>query len=438
MSQFLKRILKYFLYFISGLTLLGASLIVYLMWFQPPFYFPKPTGKYAVGVKNYHWIDTSRKETLANDPVHPNRELMVKIWYPTLPSLRRTGPAEEKTIGNSIRYIPQANFFQQNMKRQWFLLQHSRAIYSWAQPGAAITTDQAQFPVIIYSHGFGCTYNNNTAQCEELASYGYVVVGINHTYDSSITQFPDGRVADGMTSMGTRLSGKKFMEVEQLLNTDIEIWVGDVRFVLDQLEQLTNDKESMFYQRLDQKDIGMFGHSFGGATTIQMCARDARMKAGVALDGPMFGPDVTKNFKKPFMFLIAEDCFKRFQRQPMDRNDLKKYGISSPEEEAISRFEWFTAPQQIARSIGMDAYTFIIKGANHIAFCDNSLLKQVSIFSCLVGDLGTGAINGFRMTEIVNSYLVNFFNKYLKRQPSELLDGKDNIYPEVETKRCVD
>jgi dienelactone hydrolase len=438
MSQFLKPKLKYFLYFISGLTLLGAGLIAYLMWFQPPFYFPKPTGTYAVGVKEYHWIDTNRKETLANDPAHPNRELMVKIWYPTSPRLRRTGSAEEKTTGNSTRYIPQANFFQQNMKRQWFLLKHSRSTYSWAQPDTIIASDQTQFPVIIYSHGFGCTYNNNTAQCEELASNGYVVVGINHTYDSNITQFPDGRIADGMPSMGTRLNGKKFMEVEQLLNTDIEIWVGDVRFVLDQLEQLASDKESMFYQRLDQKNIGMLGHSFGGATTIQMCYRDKRVKAGVALDGPMFGPDVTKNFKKPFLFLIAEDCFKRFQREPMDRNDWKRHGISSPEEEAISRFEWFIAPQQIARSIGMDAYTVIIKDANHIAFCDNSVLKHVSIFSCLVGDLGTGAINGFRMTEIVNTCLVNFFNKYLKYQPSELLDGKGNMYPEVETKRWVD
>jgi hypothetical protein len=42
------------------------------------------------------------------------------------------------------------------------------------------------------------------------------------------------------------------------------------------------------------------------------------------------------------------------------------------------------------------------------------------------------SINGLRATEIINAYLLNFFDKYLKGKPSALLDGKENKYSEVE------
>lgn len=415
MADLLKYFLKNVLYFHSSFIALTLLFIAYLVWFQPPFYFPKPTGQYAVGIKTYHWVDVNRKETLADDLAYQNRELMVSIWFPINGQL-----AEEKTTP----YIPCVNYFQKNKKRTWFLVKHTRPIFSWQQRDVALSTDMPKFPVIIFSHGFGCTHTNNTAQCEELASHGYIVVGIGHTYDSSIVQFPDGRIADGIKFMEKRVRGKNFMEVEALIKSDIEIWISDVHFVLDQLERLSNDKESMLYQRLDEKNIGMFGHSFGGATTIQMCRRDSRIKAGVALDGPLYGPDATKNSTKPCMFLMAEDTCKTFGREPMDRNDWKKHGIRSLEEEAIARFEWFVGPKQLVHSMGSDAYIFVIKNSKHLAFCDNVLLKHASPFSFFVGDLESGAINGFRATKIINVYLVNFFNKYLKGKPSGLLDGE--------------
>ncbi len=76
------KIFIYFLCFATTIVLLAAGPVSYLLWFQPPFYFPKPTGPYAVGTKEYHWIDTSRKEIYSDDPAHPYRELMIKIWFP--------------------------------------------------------------------------------------------------------------------------------------------------------------------------------------------------------------------------------------------------------------------------------------------------------------------------------------------------------------------
>ncbi|WP_277424242.1 hypothetical protein [Cohnella candidum] len=55
---------------------------------------------------------------------------------------------------------------------------------------------QKNFPIVIFSHGGGTSMEIHTAQCEDLASQGYIVAAINHTYVSSATELPSGIVTD--------------------------------------------------------------------------------------------------------------------------------------------------------------------------------------------------------------------------------------------------
>ena len=103
MTWLFKVVLKCFLYVVSSFALLAAGFFVYLIWFQSPFYFPKPTGPYAVGVKTYHWIDTKRKELYTTDPAHPFHELLVKCWYPTDPA---TKPSPTRGQGPEMWRFP--------------------------------------------------------------------------------------------------------------------------------------------------------------------------------------------------------------------------------------------------------------------------------------------------------------------------------------------
>ena len=59
---------------------------------------------------------------------------------------------------------------------------------------APVAEAESAYPVLIFSHGFGGLPELNTIQAEELASQGYVVVALNHTYDSIVNVFPDGRI----------------------------------------------------------------------------------------------------------------------------------------------------------------------------------------------------------------------------------------------------
>ncbi len=443
MSLLLKRLLKYFLYGVSVAFILTIGPTVYLIWFQPPFYFPKPTGQYAVGVKTYHWVNTSRKETFANDPVHPNRELMVNVWYPTTLKLRRTSPAQGTLAARPstpyARYL--ADYYKENKKTNLACILVSRQIYSYAQLNATLATDVSQFPIIIFSHNYGGASDSNTAQCEELASHGYAVVGISHPYANGIIQFSDGRIADGIIAVEKRFQGANSIKTHKLLDQEIETWISDVQFVLDQLEQLTNDKASIFYQRFDQKNIGIFGHSMGGGTAAQICRRDPRIKAGVALEGVFFGNDATTGFDTPFMFMLAGNLVKMYER-PWTHDDWKKFGICSLDEEKSFRATYLPTVKQLVQSRKHDMYAFVVQGAGHMFFSDAALLKQASIFSRFLDcfedtRIGSdvGPINGFRATEIVNAYLLNFFDKYLKGKPSELLDGGGKKYVEVEIRQ---
>ena len=53
---------------------------------------------------------------------------------------------------------------------------------------------QRSLPLVVLSPGFTSPRSTLTALAEDLASHGYVVAGIDHTYESFATAFPDGRV----------------------------------------------------------------------------------------------------------------------------------------------------------------------------------------------------------------------------------------------------
>ncbi|MFA5075147.1 MAG: hypothetical protein WC436_03540 [Candidatus Babeliales bacterium] len=396
-------------------AILFVSLVIYLSWLQKPFYFPKPTGEYAIGSVTYHWIDTNRKETLQQVPEHPNREIMVQIWYPA------SGKPQEIPATPYTTYAQ--NYTWQTDKLTW-LVEHSRPIYVWTMPDAKIADISQQFPVIIFSHGFTGRFDINTAQCEELASNGYVVVGIGHTFDSILMEFPDGRIA--------KISDKKlgkFTHPLDLTEEEVDIRVADTQFVIDQITKLNSDQQNFLYNKLDLNKIGMFGHSLGGVTTIKIMPKDSRIKAGAVLDSPLMGKEFFQKFSQPFMFMLQESIYDAIW--VTDDPEKMDTQIKWAQERYIPGIEKFS------QSLSNDVYNITIKGAKHMAFCDLALLKEAIFLSPLFNNLGVGEINGFNAVKIINSYLVAFFDKYLKNKPSDLLDGKIKPYPEVELKSWI-
>ncbi|EOZ99234.1 Carboxylic ester hydrolase [Indibacter alkaliphilus LW1] len=51
-----------------------------------------------------------------------------------------------------------------------------------------------KFPVLIFSHGLYSEAFGYYALMEEIVSHGFIVLNINHTYESSGSLFPDGEI----------------------------------------------------------------------------------------------------------------------------------------------------------------------------------------------------------------------------------------------------
>ena len=72
-----------------------------------------------------------------------------------------------------------------------FLGLDAAGLLSHAVAGAPVAGEQARYPVLVLSpSGFPPLL---LPPSPRLASHGYVVVGVNHTYETPVTVFADGR-----------------------------------------------------------------------------------------------------------------------------------------------------------------------------------------------------------------------------------------------------
>jgi predicted dienelactone hydrolase len=323
---------------------------------------PGPDGPCDVGTRVVSLSDSSRQEVFAEEAGH-SRVLVAQIWYPASP-------------GGAARYAPYmarsgdpSPFFKAPI---WALLaSHLHLITTHSQSNAAVSGQGAPYPVLIFSHGLMGGRIQNTIQAEHLASHGYVVVGIDHPYDASFAIFPDGHVICSQL-----LTAKADQPGKPSLRKDgIDVRVADVRLVLDRLPSVVSGTQ--LDGRLDFTKVGVFGHSFGGATALAAAAGDPRVKAAVSMDGSIGDVAVCT-----IPVLLIEG----------DR------GSGGPLGSAAYR----------QRHRGQ-CRSLIIRGAGHANFTDLPFLSPLHWLS-----LKTGPIAPERFAETINTACREFFDQHLK------------------------
>ena len=225
---------------------------------------PAPTGRHIVG---------TRLASLANadypDPYLSNgaaRELMVRFWYPAV----RT-----RTCTNADYTSPQIwSYFGELLGVALPQVSTHSCLDADVVPGL--------HHVVVLTHGFTGTFTDYTFLAEDLASRGYVVVSVNHTYEATATELSDGRLEKSL--YGSHLSTYTRYDVDALAQA-VTVRLQDLHFVLDQLAALNGAPGGPFAGRLDLERVALAGHSLGGLTTLQALAVEPRFKAGVVLDG---------------------------------------------------------------------------------------------------------------------------------------------------------
>ena len=158
---------------------------------------PAPTGEFAVGVESVRVVDRGRADVLGGKGF---RELMVDVRYPGRwaagERVRQFSRGEAEAFGEMAgvgRYGVAAGEF------------------AWGETVThgyrGVPVRDGKWPVVVYSPGMGDARGWNAGVVDDLVSRGFVVVAVDHTYDSAGVEFAGGRVERGVLFGACRRAG---------------------------------------------------------------------------------------------------------------------------------------------------------------------------------------------------------------------------------------
>jgi dienelactone hydrolase len=376
-----------------------------------------PTGPFPLGRTSYHWVDASRQPPGAEHGT--KSEVMVHIWYPATPS----------TNSMAAAYIPgfstiQAAIGEAKLKREaGGYYDALRAARTHVAADADVRLD-AGYPVILLTHGLRFNALGYSMLGEDLASHGYVVVGIDHPSTAFAVLFPDNRVTRFSEELWTQpRTSEETLAFEQ---RNVNHCAADLTFVLNQLTRLNlGALASPFKGRLDLSRVGVLGHSFGGRVAARACQLDMRLKAGLLLDS--FGRKLTVD-KNPDRSTIEQPMMIQYARRvpaggiPRLLALLQTPGLDLEGELRRVRKEFCESVKGVSYEVVLDT-----PGIIHESFSDMPLLES--------GQTEDSKRNRCKAMEYARSYTRAFFDRHVRSLPAPLLDHAPDNPREVELTR---
>ncbi|MFJ6619205.1 alpha/beta hydrolase family protein [Kitasatospora sp. NPDC091335] len=351
---------------------------------------PAPTGPFPVGMVPLHLRDESRPDPNARPGRY--RELMATVWYPARTADAASYPlAPWMTEGALKAFLDDVGF----------PLPLSLAPLTSGHQGAPVHRTGRPLPVVLYSHGAGSHRADHTIVVQELASHGFAVVTVDHTHDG-ITEFPDGTVV-------TRDAAAPGLYPRD--------YAADLLFLLDRVVDLANGRNPDVDGRtlpaglpggLDTRNIGAFGWSKGGTGTALALVADRRIRAGLAIDGPMASnPAITTDIDRPFMMMTADFARATNPYAETFWGHLRGWRLD------------VQATGAVHNSYG-DNMTLIPQAGRLLGMTEEQIRSKV------------GTLDPQRGIRVQQAYPRAFFDLHLRgRHCGDLLDGPSPAFPEV-------
>lgn len=338
------RTSRAFLHFIRNLIICILVLVPAILF--PQYAQPKTTGSHAVASAKYTFTDPSRLESYADSGEY--RTLTVEFWYPD--------------------------------------------------------SADGKYPLVLFSHGaFGFSTSNHST-CMELASHGYVVASIGHTYQAFFTLDTNGKLTtadpDFIAKAVAINADQDPSHAGDIYNTTRE-WMKlrteDENFILDTILAECLKHEAQYpFSHINTEKIGLMGHSLGGASSAQVGRERKDIDAVIVLDGTMLGEEIAcvdntvvlndKPYPVPLLNMYAQDHYS---------NAKSLLGDS------CSNFH--------ASHNALVAYETVIKGSGHLNFTDLPLFSPL-----LAKVLGVGTVDPWYCIGTMNSIVLEFFNSFLQ------------------------
>lgn len=331
---------------ISGCLLVSFCILPGVLF--PQFKEVAPTGAFDVDTQSVTLVDESRVDPFS--PSGENRKLTVQFWYPS------------------------------------------------------VVEGTDSFPLVVFSHGAFGFRGSNLSTFIDLASNGYVVCSIDHSYHSFFARHADGSgtmVNLDFLNDAVNITNGVYDAPTSYVKTHewLALRTADMNYVLDELLQNEDGKiPKSITARIDPDNIGLSGHSLGGATAAQLGRERPDVDAVAVLDGTMFGEEVAFEdgsavlndtpYPVPLLNLYNESHYDDAQEQGLSYDNLS------------------------ASAHAVEAYDVMIRGSGHLNFTDLPLFSPA-----LARLLGTGQVDSRYCIETMNRVVLEFFNHALKGGP---------------------
>ena len=316
-------------------------------------------------------VDSTRNDPFLADGT--KQELLVRFWYPA--SLTQGGEPAQYTSPRVWTYSSQLLAVP---------LPEVRTNSCLDAPIA-----EGVHPVILFSHGYTGAFTDYTFIFEDLASRGYVVASVDHTYEATAVEFPDGRLVESV--LGSHWNNTRRTD-QQTLSVAVSVRVADLRFVVNELERLNAESGGPFAGKLDTARLAVAGHSLGGMTALPAVLEDTRFRAGVLIDG---WPDtLTEATETPVLILAAGHA------------------------------QWSEGERGLWNNLLGPRLAVNLRGAEHVTPSDLVWLAK--------GGIKTGAMGPEKTIAAIRGYIAAFLDANLRGKPLDrLLAGPSSDYPDA-------
>ncbi|MEQ9426370.1 MAG: hypothetical protein RJQ09_18235 [Cyclobacteriaceae bacterium] len=384
---------------------------------SPGFELPVPDGPYSIGTIHLQFADSSRIEPLIEDS-SSHRQVYAQIWYPA------ETPNESQTVPYLNDAASSMGIITSLFKLEEGFFSRVERVRTNAYLNSQVSNAKTNYPLLLFQHGYSFWVSQNTPLMEHLASNGYIVASIGHPYETCYSINAVGeltaysfstpglqlrwkeildenlseklkRLINSPFSKTTLAQEKELLQLQPTMTESVKIWSDDASFLLDKLLKLNNNLP-LSANRIDEDRIGALGMSFGGAATAQLVNDDRRIKAGINLDGWVYGDLIGHPLNKPFMFINSDNH--------RNMNEIHYWQSQS------------------------ETYKVIVAGTKHLDFCDLKLIAPQYFHSR--GYMGT--IDKSQIIEVMNRLSLSFFEAYLNDDIEKLTETLSAL-PEITT-----